>query len=107
MGRVVWCGEMRTKTQKICYYSECNHQVVEWVFRFFSSAIGCTFCAVKDLSQAAVVYAKAPGQEKQLHIPFRGEYYEQQQSFCLSNGYWVPEEQRAASFPIDYVGMAF
>lgn len=95
------------KTQKIYYYSEFNSHVVEWVFRFFSSAIGCTFCAVKELSQAAVVYAKAPGQGKQLHIPFRDEYYDQRQRFCLYNGYWVPETMRVAALPIDYVGLVF
>lgn len=98
---------MKTKIQKISYYSEWHNPAVEWVFRFFSSAIGCTFCPAKEIDQAVVVYTKAPAQKEQFHIPFRREYYDRTQRFCLYNGYWVPETACKSAFPLDYVGLVF
>ncbi len=98
---------MKAKIQKILYYSEWNNPAVEWVFRFFSSTIGCTFCATKEIDQAVIVYTKAPAQKEQHHIPLREEYYDKKQRFCLYNGYWVPEAARRRAFPLDYVGLVF
>jgi len=98
---------MIANMQKILYYAEWHSPAVEWVFRFFSSAIGCTFSPTHEMNQAVVVYTKTPGQREQLHIPFRPEYYDKQQWFCLYNGYWVPASARAAAFPLDYVGLVF
>ena len=108
MDRVIWCNELKRKAQKIFYYSEFDHPAVDWVFKFFSTAIGCTFYPATELRQASVVYTSISVEAEQVHIPVWHEYYDQQRTDCaLHDGYWIPETRREVACSIDYVGLVF
>lgn len=94
--------------QKILYYSEMKDSAVDWVFKFFSMAIGCAFQSTSEPHLAAVVYTNGLVDVEQLRIPIWHKYYDSTAEHCLgSNGYWVPREMRDAEAPVDYVGLVF
>lgn len=97
--------------QKILYYAEVKDPAVNWVFKFFSTAIGCSFRQTSDLNLASVVYSNSSNQvlAEQLHIPVWQEYYDSTVEHNLdTNGHWVPWNMQDVAVPrIDYVGLVF
>lgn len=94
--------------QQIGYYSEVKDPAVDWVFKFFSTAIGCAFLRTTEPQLASVVYANMQVRADQLRIPIWFGYYDANSEHCLHrSGYWVPVEMRDAGLSIDYVGLVF
>jgi hypothetical protein len=94
--------------QQILYYSEVKDPVVNWVFKFFSTAIGCAFRPTAEVNLASVVYTNMRVKGDQLRIPVWHGYYDGSTKHTLDrNGYWVPVERRDSEAPIDCVGLVF
>ena len=94
--------------QKILYYSEVKDPAVDWVFTFFSAAIGCTFLPTTEPKSAAVVYSNMQVRDDQFRIPVWYGYYDSHcEHYLQHNGYWIPREMQDSEPIIDYVGLAF
>ncbi len=94
--------------QQIHYYSEVKEPAVDWVFKFFSAAIGCTFRPITDAKSASIVYANMLVNAEQFRIPvWRGYYDSTIEHYLHPSGYWVPKDIRETEPLMDYVGQVF
>lgn len=96
--------------QQVPYYAQMNAPQVDWVFRFFSLALGCAFVPVADPEQAAIVYAERDGPMPPgpLQIPvWQACYHAQEPRDVPTKEYRAPGGMQAASGPLDYVGLVF
>lgn len=84
----------------ISYYSESKDPLIDWGFRFLSTALGCRFYPVAEPSHASVIYTTMPIHGDQVHIPYWARYYERTQKFFLH-----PDGVTDSATVIDYIGL--
>lgn len=94
--------------QELLYYSEMEDPVISWIFKFFSTAIGCRFLPTTEPHLASVVYSNMQVDAGQLQIPVWHGYYDSNVEHCLHpSGYWAPAEVQDVQPAVDYVGLVY
>lgn len=93
--------------QQIPYHAQRNAPQVEWVFQFFSLALGCAFVPVTDPEQAAIIYGERPIAPGQVHIPIWQACYNAHEPHDITPQGYLPQAMPATSGPRDSVGLVF